>query len=78
MATHNSEQHSETQHGSLMDDERFIELSRLTVRLLPVQRDQLSDWFTDEKRKELLDNHNHTLRIFNDDDEPLRSTEADD
>jgi hypothetical protein len=68
MATHDSEQHSETQHGSLMDDERFIELSRLTVRLLPVQRYQLSDWLTDEKRKELSDDHSHTLRIFNDDD----------
>jgi hypothetical protein len=51
-----------------MDDERFIELSRLTVRLPPVQRDQLSDWFMDETFKELSDDHSHTLRIFNDDD----------
>lgn len=68
MATHDSEQHSETQHGSLMDEPAFIELSRIARRLPPVQRDQLSDWLTDEKRKELSDDHSHTLRIFHDDD----------
>lgn len=66
MVTKNDSSDSEPQ-GSV-DDAELIELRRRIVLLRPERRDQLSDWLMDERLKELSDNHNHTLRIFNDDD----------
>jgi hypothetical protein len=66
MVTKNDSSDSEPQ-GSV-DDAELIELRRRIVLLRPERRDQLSDWLTDEKRKELSDDHSHTLRIFNNDD----------
>lgn len=78
MATHDSEQHSETQQSSLMDEPAFIELSRIARRLPPVQRDQLSDWLMDERLKELSDEFDRDIRIFNDGKNPFGFTETDD
>lgn len=78
MAAHDSEQHSETQQSRLMEDARFIELSRIARRLHPVQRDQLSDWLMDERLKEISDEFDRDIRIFNDGKNPFGFTETDD
>jgi hypothetical protein len=78
MAAHDGKQHSETQQGSLMDEPAFIELSRIARRLAPLQRNQLSDWLMEERLKELSDELDRDIRIFDDGENPFGFTPADD
>jgi hypothetical protein len=61
-----------------MEDARFIEFSRIARRFPPAQRDQLSDWLFADRLKELSDELDRDIRIFNDGENPFGFTPTDD
>lgn len=75
-----SEQHSEPEQSSLRQEPDFLELYQISRRL-PVERlGQFRRVIRNSRneRSATTGVSNAKIRIFNDDDEPLRSTEADD
>ena len=75
-----SEQHSEPEQSSLRQEPDFLELYQISRRL-PVERlRQLRRVLRNSRneRSATTGVSNATIRIFNDGNEPFRSTEADD
>jgi hypothetical protein len=75
-----SQQHSEPEQSSLRQEPDFLELYQISRRL-PVERlRQLRSVIRNSRneRSTTTGVSNATIRIFNDGNEPLRSTEADD